>query len=79
MGAVGFAQVASCPNTSTSRAWGAAVEDDFNFVMLGELFCAFAGEFAADDFWGEVGALIFIVNQASDAFFAVWHDSSLWG
>ena len=71
MGAVGFAQVA-------------AVEDDFDFVMLGELFCAFAGEFAAgefaaDDFWGEVGALIFIVNQASDAFFSVWHGSCLWG
>ena len=56
-----------------------SIQDDFDFIVFGESFGSSSGEFAADFCWGEIGTLVFVVNQSAQALFAVRAGAGLWG
>ena len=70
-GAVRLPEITSCPNTSTSRAWGATVKNDFDFITMTQAFRALVKDLLADLPSVQVTAFVLIVHHASKATFTV--------
>ena len=78
-GAVRFSEITSCPNTSTSRAWGATIQNDFDFIAVAKPFRTLLENLLTNFFSVQVTAFILIVHHASETTFTVRRETSLRG
>ena len=76
---VRFSEITSCPNTSTSPAWGAAIQNDFDFIAVLEPFRALLENLLTDFLSVQVTAFVLVVHHASKATFAMRSETSLRG